>query len=85
MPLTRFVKMCVLLPLLLMPCTDTAQREQKLKDDLFMLRSAIDGYTINRQAEPQSLDDLVTAGYLKEVPVDPFTGRKDTWIWTSGL
>lgn len=55
-------------------------REAVLKEDLRTLRSAIDSYTVDKQKAPQSLDDLVQAGYLKSMPVDPFTHRSDTWI-----
>ena len=55
-------------------------KEAVLKEDLHTLRTAIDSYTVDKQKAPQSLDDLVQAGYLKTVPVDPMTGRNDTWI-----
>ena len=54
-------------------------REAVLREDLHAIRSAIDSYTIDKQKAPQSLDDLVQAGYLKTMPVDPFTHRSDTW------
>jgi general secretion pathway protein G len=55
-------------------------REAVLRDDLFTMRKLIDQYTIDKQQPPQSLDDLVTAGYLRGgVPVDPFTGSNQTW------
>ena len=54
-------------------------REATLKQDLFTLRSCIDQYTLDKQKAPQSLDDLITAGYLRELPTDPFTKSKDTW------
>ena len=54
-------------------------REAVLKEDLHVLRSAIDSYTADKQKAPQSLDDLVTDGYLKEIPVDPMTRARDTW------
>ena len=55
-------------------------REAVLRDDLFTMRKMIDEYTIDKQAPPSSLDDLVTAGYLRGgVPVDPFTGSNETW------
>ncbi len=55
-------------------------REAVLRDDLFTMRKLIDQYTIDKQQPPTSLDDLVTAGYLRGgVPVDPFTGSNDTW------
>jgi len=52
-------------------------REATLKQDLFVLRQAIHQYTIDKLQAPQSLDDLVAAGYLREVPVDPMTKQKD--------
>ena len=56
-----------------------AAREAVLREDLHTLRSAIDAYTVDKQKAPQSLDDLVQAGYLKSMPVDPFTHRSDSW------
>ncbi len=55
-------------------------REAVLRDDLHVMRTAIDSYTVDQQKAPQSLDDLVQAGYLKAMPVDPFTKRSDTWV-----
>jgi general secretion pathway protein G len=55
-------------------------REAVLKEDLHTMRSAIDSYTYDKQKAPQDLNDLVQSGYLKELPVDPFTQRRDTWI-----
>ena len=52
-------------------------REAVLKEDLFVMRQAIQQYTIDKLQAPQSLDDLVAAGYLREVPVDPFTRQRD--------
>src|SRR5689334_25268455 len=54
-------------------------RESVLKQDLFQLRSLIQQYTLDKQKAPQSLDDLVSAGYIKQIPKDPFTGSADTW------
>lgn len=55
-------------------------REAVLRDDLYTMRKLIDQYTIDKQKPPESLDDLVEAGYLRGgVPNDPFTGRNDTW------
>jgi general secretion pathway protein G len=54
-------------------------RESVLRQDLFTLRQVIDQYTLDKQKAPQSLDDLVSAGYLKQLPTDPFTGKNDTW------
>lgn len=55
-------------------------KEAVLQEDLHTMRTAIDSYTIDKQKAPQSLDDLVQAGYLKSIPVDPMTSRNDTWI-----
>jgi general secretion pathway protein G len=55
-------------------------REAVLKEDLHVLRQAIDSYTVDKQKAPQSLDDLVQSGYLKVMPIDPFTHRSDTWM-----
>ena len=52
-------------------------KEAALKHDLFVMRQAIEQYTLDKQQAPQSLDDLVSAGYLREVPVDPVTRRKE--------
>ena len=58
-------------------------KEAVLRDDLFTLRNVIDQYTLDKQKAPQSLDDLVSAGYLKALPKDPFTGSTDTWQVTT--
>jgi general secretion pathway protein G len=55
-------------------------REAVLREDLHVLRAAIDSYTMDKQKAPQSLDDLVQDGYLKVVPEDPMTHSKDTWV-----
>ena len=55
-------------------------KEAVLKEDLHTMRTAIDSYTVDKQKAPQSLDDLVQEGYLKTMPVDPFTKRSDTWV-----
>jgi len=55
-------------------------REAVLKEDLHVLRAAIDSYTMDKQKAPQSLDDLVQEGYLKVIPEDPMTHAKDTWV-----
>jgi len=58
-------------------------KEAVLRDDLFTMRSVIDQYTLDKQKAPQSLQDIVSAGYLKSVPKDPFTGSTDSWQTTS--
>src|SRR5690242_18278410 len=55
-------------------------KEAVLREDLLVMRQAIDQYTVDKQKAPQSLDDLVQAGYLKAIPKDPFTDRTDTWV-----
>jgi len=55
-------------------------RETVLRQDLDSLRKCIDAYTLDKERAPQSLDDLVSAGYLRELPVDPFTRQRDTWV-----
>ena len=54
--------------------------EAVLKEDLHLLREAIDSYTMDKQKAPQSLDDLITDGYLKAIPEDPMTHSKETWV-----
>jgi general secretion pathway protein G len=54
-------------------------REATLKHDLMVMRQSIDNYTLDKQAAPQSLEDLVQAGYLRIVPRDPITGAAD-WV-----
>jgi general secretion pathway protein G len=58
-------------------------KEAVLRDDLFTMRSCIDQYTLDKQKAPQSLEDLVSAGYLKTLPKDPFTGSSDSWQTTT--
>jgi len=55
-------------------------KEAVLKEDLHTMRSAIDSYTVDKEKAPQTLEDLVQAGYLKTMPVDPITSRADTWV-----
>ena len=52
-------------------------REAVLKQDLQTMRNGIQQYTLDKAAGPQSLDDLVSAGYLREVPNDPITRARD--------
>ena len=54
--------------------------EAVLREDLHTMRTAIDSYTVDKEKAPQGLDDLVQAGYLKAIPVDPMTSRSDTWM-----
>jgi len=50
-------------------------RESVLRQNLFTLRSVIDQYTLDKQKAPQSLEDIVQAGYLKQIPKDPMTSE----------
>ena len=58
-------------------------RETVLRDDLRKMRGLIDQFSADKGRLPQSLDDLVTEGYMRDVPIDPFTGQKD-WAITTG-
>ncbi len=53
--------------------------EAVLKEDLHAMREAIDQYTQDKEKAPQSLDDLISAGYLHAIPKDPFTHAVDSW------
>jgi general secretion pathway protein G len=55
-------------------------RESVLKQDLQTMRELIQQYTLDKQRAPQSLQDLVAAGYLRELPMDPITRSRDTWV-----
>ena len=55
-------------------------KEAALKEDLHVLRAAIDSYTMDKQKAPQSLDDLVQEGYLKVIPEDPMTHSTSSWV-----
>ena len=54
-------------------------REATLRQNLATLNKVIDQYTLDKQKAPQSLEDLVQAGYIKQIPIDPFTGKNDSW------
>ena len=60
--------------------TIKATREAVLKEDLHVIRGAIDSYTLDKGKAPQALDDLVQAGYLHEIPTDPTTRSKESWV-----
>ena len=55
-------------------------RESALKEDLFTLRSTIDQFKADRGRYPNSLEELVSMGYLRSIPVDPVTRSKSTWV-----
>jgi len=54
-------------------------KESVLRQNLFTLRTVIDEYTYDKQKAPQSLNDLVQEGYLRQLPIDPMTGSSTTW------
>jgi len=54
-------------------------KEAVLRQDLKTMRDQIDNYTMDKEKAPQSLQDLVDAGYLRKLPRDPFTGSDQTW------
>lgn len=58
-------------------------RESVLRDDLFKMRSLLDQFAADKGRLPQSLDELQSEGYIREIPLDPFTGQKD-WAVTTG-
>jgi general secretion pathway protein G len=57
----------------------TRAKESVLRNNLFTLRTQIDEFTYDKQKAPQDLRDLVSAGYLRDIPVDPMTGNNQTW------
>ncbi|HUJ39744.1 MAG TPA: type II secretion system protein [Candidatus Acidoferrales bacterium] len=57
----------------------TRSKEAALKQDLFTMRQAIDQFTLDKQRAPTSLDELVSADYMRLIPVDPMTNQKD-WV-----
>ncbi|HYJ86353.1 MAG TPA: prepilin-type N-terminal cleavage/methylation domain-containing protein [Pyrinomonadaceae bacterium] len=63
--------------------TIRATREAVLRNDLYQMRSLIDQFGADKQRLPQSLDELVSEGYMRSLPVDPFTNQTD-WTVTSG-
>jgi general secretion pathway protein G len=54
-------------------------KESLLRHNLFTLRTVIDEYTYDKQKAPQTLQDLVSEGYLRQVPMDPITGSNQSW------
>jgi len=54
-------------------------KEAVLRQDLKTMRDQIDNYTMDKEKAPQSLQDLIDAGYLRKIPKDPFTNSTDTW------
>jgi general secretion pathway protein G len=54
-------------------------KEAVLKDDLFKLNEAVDQYYADKGQYPSSLDSLVSDGYIRAIPVDPFTNSASSW------
>ena len=54
-------------------------KESVLRQDLKTMRDQIDNYTMDKEKAPQSLQDLIDAGYMRAIPKDPFTNSADTW------
>jgi len=54
-------------------------REDVLREDLYVMRDAIDKYFADKNHFPETLDELVTEKYLRAIPVDPFTKSAKTW------
>ncbi|HUI53795.1 MAG TPA: prepilin-type N-terminal cleavage/methylation domain-containing protein [Bryobacteraceae bacterium] len=54
-------------------------KESVLSNNLFTLRTCIDNYTYDKQKAPQTLQDLVTEGYLRAIPVDPMNNNSTDW------
>ncbi len=54
-------------------------KESVLKNNLFTMRTVIDNYTYDKEKAPQTLQDLVSEGYLREVPMDPISGSNQNW------
>ncbi len=55
-------------------------REATLREDLFTFRSVIDQYHGDKGSYPPDLQTLVTAGYIRKIPIDPMTKSADTWV-----
>ena len=53
--------------------------EAVLKEDLFQMRDAIDQFYADKNKYPTTLDELVSDGYIRKIPQDPFTKTADTW------
>jgi general secretion pathway protein G len=58
----------------------TRAKEATLKEDLFQMNDAIDQYHADKGSYPQDIASLVSGGYLRKIPNDPFTNSPDTWV-----
>ncbi|MFN2596455.1 MAG: type II secretion system protein [Pyrinomonadaceae bacterium] len=80
------ISIIIILAIIVLPQyqrTVVVARESVLKDDLFQMRKMIDQYAADKGQLPQSLDDLATAGYIREIPVDPITEKRE-WNTVTG-
>ena len=80
--LTVVISLIVVLSTLAMVGYRTAiirSREAVLKEDLFRMRDAIDQYYADKQEYPSALETLVSEGYLRAVPAEPFTNSSESW------
>ncbi len=80
------ISIIVILALVVMPIYNQvvlSAREATLKDDLHQMRKMIDQYAADKGKLPQSLEEIVSSGYIREVPTDPITGEKD-WVLDFG-
>jgi general secretion pathway protein G len=57
-----------------------ASRVRVLAADVATMRAIFSQYTLDHRKHPQSLDEVVKAGYIKKIPPDPMSGRTDTWV-----
>jgi general secretion pathway protein G len=61
------------------PHRQQLRKEASLREALLLLRSEIGQFTLDHQRAPTSLSELVSGGYIRQIPADPFTRRNDTW------
>lgn len=55
-------------------------KEDVLREDLYVMRDAIDKYYVDKDRYPDTLNDLVEKKYLRRIPVDPFTESSHSWV-----
>jgi general secretion pathway protein G len=80
------ISIIIILAVIVMPAyrrTVIVAQESVLKDDLFQMRKLLDQYAADKGQLPQSLEELVSAGYLHEIPVDPMTEKRE-WNAVTG-
>ena len=74
-----WVLIAIVAMMLATACVGTRAKEEVLLHNLTEMRRVIKLYTENNRKAPQSLQDLVNAGYFRELPVDPVTKSNQTW------